>query len=75
MNTKDEIGKRQEFYKRRQGELAIERLGLSQRIEEIDKELAGYATAQEVNALALRDLDTESAIAAAIQQPGPAPEA
>ena len=81
MNTKDEITKRQEVYQMRRGELALERLALTRRIEEIDRDLATYEAAVQANAQALKDLGTEAVIAAAkaaaqpTQTPGAEPEA
>ena len=44
------------------GELAYERLSSTRRIEDIDKQLAMFDVAIQVNSLVLKDLDTEAAI-------------
>jgi prefoldin subunit 5 len=61
---------RVEFYNRRLGELALERLKLSRRIEELDKQMAAYEAAAETADGIRRDLDTEAAIAAAKETNG-----
>jgi len=65
MIAKEEAQKRQDGFQRARGELAHERLSLTRRIEEIDKQLTAYEGAIEANSLALKDMDTEAAIAAA----------
>ena len=56
---------RVEFYNRRLGELALERLKLTRRLEELDTQMAAYEAAAETADGIRRDLDTEAAIAAA----------
>lgn len=68
MTIKEEITKRQEFYLRHRGELAYGRLQLTRKLDEYDKALATCEAAIEVNAAALKDLDTEAAIEAAKAQ-------
>ena len=65
MIAKEEAQKRQDTFQRACGELAHERLSLTRRIEEIDKQLIALEGASEANSLALKDMDTEAAIAAA----------
>lgn len=70
MTAREQIKDRKNQYQREAEKLALERLKLSRRIEEIDKALAQYETAILVNDAALRDLDTEAAIAAAKETNG-----
>jgi len=63
--AKEEAQKRQDSFQQRRRELALERLSLTRKTEEIDKELAALDMAIGVNSLALKDMDTEAAIAAA----------
>jgi hypothetical protein len=65
MTAKEEIKLRQDYYQRKRGDLAVERLALSRKIEEIDKMLAACETAIEVNTMTLKDIDTQAAIDAA----------
>ena len=65
MIAKEEAQKRQDTFQQRCRELALERLFLTRKIEDIDKELAALDMAIGVNSLALKDMDTEAAIAAA----------
>ena len=59
------LAKRQALYSTRLGQLAYERLGLSRRIEEIDREIGLLEAANTANNLTRRDLDTQAAIEAA----------
>ena len=61
---------RVEFYNRRLGELALERLKLSRRLDELDRQMAAYEAAAETADGIRRDLDTEAAIAAAKETNG-----
>ena len=61
---------RVEFYNRRLGELALERLKLTRRLEELDTQMAAYEAAAETADGIRRDLDTEAAIAAAKETNG-----
>ena len=70
MVAKEQIKNRKDQYQREVEKLALERLKLTRRIEEIDKAVAQYETAIQVGDLALRDLDTEAAIAAAKETNG-----
>jgi len=63
--AKEEAQKRQDTFQQRRRELALERLFLTRKTEDIDKELAALDMAIGVNSLALKDMDTEAAIAAA----------
>ena len=65
MIAKEETQKRQDGFQQACRELAYERLSLTRRIEEIDKQLIALEGASEANSLALKDMDTEAAIAAA----------
>ena len=65
MIAKEEAQKRQDTFQQRRRELALERLFLTRKTEDIDKELAALDMAIGVNSLALKDMDTEAAIAAA----------
>ena len=65
MIAKEEAQKRQDSFQQRRRELALERLSLTRKTEEIDKELAALDMAIGVNSLALKDMDTEAAIATA----------
>jgi len=61
---------RVEFYQKRLGELALERVKLTRRLEELDKQMAAYEAAAETADGIRRDLDTEAAIAAAKENNG-----
>ena len=61
---------RVEFYQKRLGELALERLKLTRRLDELDKQMAAYEAAAETADGIRRDLDTEAAIAAAKENNG-----
>lgn len=63
MTAKEEIQKRQGIFLQKSRELAFERLVLTRRIEDIDKQLVLCETATTTNSLTLKDLDTEAAIA------------
>lgn len=65
MIAKEEAQKRQETFLQRRRELALDRLSLTRKIEEIDKEMGILEAAGGINSLALKDMDTEAAIAAA----------
>jgi len=65
MIAKEEVQKRQDTFLQRRRELALERLSLTRKIEDIDKELAFLDTAIGLSSLTLKDMDTEAAIAAA----------
>ena len=65
MPVSEQIAKRKTGYQREIEKLALERLQLSRRIEEIDKLMGQYDAAIQVSDAALRDLDTEAAIDAA----------
>ena len=65
MIAREEAQKWQDGFQQRCRELAYERLSLTRRIEEIDKQLTALEGAGEANSLALKDMDTEAAIAAA----------
>ena len=65
MIAKEEAQKRQDTFQQRLKDLALERLSLTRKTEDIDKELAALDMAIGVNSLALKDMDTEAAIAAA----------
>lgn len=56
---------RADFYQKRLGELALERVKLSLKIEELDRQMAAYEAAAEAADGIRRDQDTEAAIAAA----------
>ena len=61
---------RVEFYQKRLGELALERLKLPRRLEELDRQMAAYEAAAETADGIRRDLDTEAAVAAAKENNG-----
>ena len=61
---------RVEFYQKRLGELALERLKLTRRLDELDRQMAAYEAAAETADGIRRDLDTEAAIAAAKETNG-----
>ena len=61
---------RVEFYQKRLGELALERLKLTRRLDELDRQMAAYEAAAETADGIRRDLDTEAAIAAAKENNG-----
>ena len=61
---------RVEFYQKRLGELALERLKLSRRLEELDRQMAAYEAAAETADGIRRDLDTQAAVAAAKETNG-----
>ena len=61
---------RVEFYQKRLGELALERLKLSRRLEELDRQMAAYEAAAETADGIRRDLDTEAAVSAAKENNG-----
>jgi prefoldin subunit 5 len=61
---------RVEFYQKRLGELALERLKLSRRLEELDRQMAAYEAAAETADGIRRDLDTQAAVAAAKENNG-----
>ena len=61
---------RVEFYQKRLGELALERLKLTRRLDELDKQMAAYEAAAETADGIRRDLDTEAAVAAAKETNG-----
>jgi hypothetical protein len=63
--AREEAQKRQDAFQQRRKDLALERLSLTRKTEDIDKELAALDMAIGVNSLALKDMDTEAAIAAA----------
>ena len=65
MIAKEEVQKRQDTFLQRRRELALERLSLTRKIEDIDKELGVLETAIGISSLTLKDMDTEAAIAAA----------
>jgi prefoldin subunit 5 len=56
---------RVDFYQKRLGELALERVKLTRRLDELDRQMAAYEAAAEAADGIRRDLDTEAAIAAA----------
>jgi len=56
---------RVDFYQKRLGELALERIKLTRRLEELDRQMAAYEAAAEAADGIRRDQDTEAAIAAA----------
>lgn len=61
---------RVEFYQKRLGELALERLKLTRRLDELDRQMAAYEAAAETADGIRRDLDTEAAVAAAKENNG-----
>ena len=61
---------RVEFYQKRLGELALERLKLTRRLEELDRQMAAYEAAAETADGIRRDLDTQAAVAAAKENNG-----
>jgi len=65
MIAKEGAQKRQDGFQQKCRELAYERLSLTRKIEEIDKQLTAYEGASEATSLALKDMETEAAIAAA----------
>jgi prefoldin subunit 5 len=56
---------RVDFYQKRLGELALERVKLTRRLDELDRQMAAYEAATEAADSIRRDQDTEAAIAAA----------
>ena len=65
MTAREQIAKRKTDYQRETERLALERVQLWRRIEEIDKTMGKYDAAIQVCDVVLRDLDTEAAIVAA----------
>lgn len=63
--VKDGLDKRQAEYERRMGALALERLRLSKRIAEIDKDIAMYESAVQAGSLMAKDIEAEAVIASA----------
>lgn len=59
---------RLEFYRKRLGELAYERLKVARQLEQIDKQVAAYEAALEAAEQIRRNAETEAAIAAAKEQ-------
>jgi len=56
---------RAEFYVKRIGELAYERLKVTRELEQLDKQIAAYEAAWEAADQIRRDQDTEAAVKAA----------
>ena len=65
MIAKEEAQKRQDGFQQRCRELVYERLSLTRRVDEIDKQITALEGAIEANSLALKDMDTEATITAA----------
>ena len=61
---------RVEFYYRRIGELSLEGLKLTRKLDEINRQIDAYAAAAEAADGIRRDLDTEAAVAAAKETNG-----
>ena len=59
------VKERVEFYQKRLCDLAMERLKLTRRVEEIDRQMAAYEAAVEAADGIRRDQDTQAAITAA----------
>ena len=66
--TKDNVTKRQAQTEQEMGKVALERVRLTQRIEELDKILMAMQAVAQANTFTLKDLDTEAAIEAAKAQ-------
>ena len=75
MIAKEEAQKRQDSFLQRRKDLALDRLSLTRKIEEIDKEMGILEAAGGINSLALKDMDTEAAIAAVKAEEAQAKEA
>lgn len=66
--TKEGLTNRQAQTEQQLGKLALERVQLAHRIEELDKNIFAMQVVVQANSLALKDLDTEAAIEAAKTQ-------
>ena len=60
--TRDGVSQRQAGIEQELGKLALERVQLTHRIEELDQSIFALQMAMQANTYALRDLDTDEAI-------------